>query len=161
MGFRDEKVRTVTAQCFFGAWIFGWVTAIFVPSALIALAELSPRSSGKGIIIGTFAVADQVSPAAKLGFGTLTAAFMLSARRFVAVRGIFAIALDVLLAVTATLLVLVLLPEQWSRGFGIGLTGTRFAPEATLIYLAGAFLSGLVFSLSEAKCSARTGNATG
>jgi hypothetical protein len=156
-----KRVRTVTAKCFFGAWIFGWVTAIFAPSVFIVLSELSPLATEKGILSGTIAVADEVAPAAKLGFGTFTAAFMLSARRFVAVRGIFAVALDVLLAVTAMLLVLALLPEQWSRGFGIGLMGTRFAPEATLIYLAGAFLSGLVFSLSEAKCSARTGNATG
>jgi hypothetical protein len=156
-----RKLRAVTPKCFFGAWIFGWVTAIFVPSALIVLAELSPLSSGKGILIGTFAVADEVAPAAKLGFGTLTAAFMLAARWVLPVRGISAVAIDMLLAGIAMLLVLVILPEQWSRGFGIGLTGTRFAPAATLFYSAGALLSGLVFSLSEAKCSAREGNATG
>jgi len=58
------------------------------------------------------------------------------------------------------LLVLALLPEQWSPGFGIGLMGRRFAPEVTIIYLAAALLSGLVFSLSEAKCLARRAKAT-
>ena len=155
-----KSVRTVIPKCLFAAWIFGWVTAVFVPSALIALAKLSPLAGGKGILSGTFAVADEVAPAAKLGFATLTGAFMLIPRRVLPVRGISAVGVDMLLAATAMLLVLALLPEQWSRGFGIGLTGTRFAPTATLIYLAGALLSGLVFSLSEAKCSTRTGNAS-
>ena len=135
--------------------------AIFVPSTLIALPELSLLSSGKGIIIGTFAVADQVSPAAKLGFGTLAAAFMLIARWLLPVRGVFAVASDMLLALMAMLLVLVTPPEKWSRGFGIGFTGTRCAPAAALIYSVGALLSGPVFSLAETKCSARAGNATG
>ncbi len=152
--------RTVTLKCFFGAWIFGWVTAIFVPSALIALAELSPLAAGKGILSGTLAVADEVAPAAKLGFGTLTAAFMLIVRWLLPVRGVSAVAIDMLLAVIVMLLILALLPEQWSRGFGIGLMGARFSPGATLIYLAGALLSGLVFSLSEARCSAPKGDAT-
>jgi hypothetical protein len=155
-----KNVSTLTPKCFFAAWIFGWVTAIYMTSALIALAELSPLAKGKGISSGTFAVADEVSPAAKLGFAALLAAFALMARWLSPMRNISAVACDMLLAVIAMLLVLALLPEQWSRGFGAGLVGSRFAPATTLIYLAGALLSGLVFSLSEARCSARTGRAT-
>jgi hypothetical protein len=153
--------RTVTPKCFFVAWIFGWVTAIYTPSALIALTQLSPLVAGRGILSGTFAVADEVAPAAKLGFAMLMAAFMLIARRLSPVRGFSAVALDMFLALTAMLIVLAFLPQDWSRGFGIGLMGMRFAPGATLIYVAGALLSGLVFSLSEAKCSARIDNAIG
>lgn len=107
-----------------------------------------------------FAVADEVAPAAKLGYATLVGVFMFAARRLWTDPGVAAVALDLCFAVVAMLLVLALLPEQWSRGFGIGLTERRFAPELTIIYLAGAFLSGLVFSLSEAKCLAQRANAT-
>jgi hypothetical protein len=101
------------------------------------------------------AVADEVAPAAKLLFGGLLALFTFVARRLVPLQSYSAVVLDMILALTSMLLVLALLPEDWSRGFGIGLVGTRFAPGATMIYAAGAILSGLVFSLSESKCSAR------
>ncbi|MGZ8311050.1 MAG: hypothetical protein ACXWUR_03205 [Allosphingosinicella sp.] len=138
------------------AWIFGWATAIYLPSALIALAGLSPEAAGKSFLAGIFAVADEVAPAAKIGFAILFAGSVLLAGRLAGVRGRAAVAADMLAAVLAMLLVLALLPPPWSRGFGIGLTGARFAPQATMIYLAGALLAGLVFSLSAAKCARRT-----
>jgi hypothetical protein len=52
-----------------------------VPSALIMLADLSPLAAGRGIVTGTLAVADEVVPAAKPGYATLVAVFMLTARR--------------------------------------------------------------------------------
>lgn len=156
-----KVARTTTPKCFFVAWIFGWVTAIFVPSLLIALTGLSPLAAGKNLLSGTIAVADEVAPAAKLAFGILLAGFALAARRLVKVRALLAAILDAGLALAAMILVIAALPQEWSRGFGIGLAGERFASLPTAIYAAGALLSGLVFSLSEARCLARSGGRTG
>lgn len=57
------------------------------------------------------------------------------------------------LGLLCMLLVLAFLPETWSQGFGIGLTGSRFVLLPTAIYLGGGFLSGVVFSISEANCA--------
>lgn len=148
--------RPTTPKCFFAAWIFGWVTAIYVPSALVAATGLSPVAEGKGFLAAIFAVADEVAPAAKIGFAVILAGLMLTARMLKGSRGMTALATDMVLAVVAMLVMLVALPLGWSRGFGIGLTGTRCAFDATMIYFAGALLSGMVFSISEARCLART-----
>ena len=153
--------RRTAPTCFFAGWIVGWATAIYVPSALIALTNLSPVVQGRTLLSGIFEVADEVAPAAKISFAVIFAVLMFVARRLTISRGFVAIAVDMLLASTAMLLTLAILPPDWSRGFGIGLTGTRFAPDVTAIYMAGALLSGLVFSLSEARCSARTFSANG
>ena len=148
--------RSTSLKCFFAAWIFAWVIAIFVPSILIAWAGLSPLAQGRGLPAAILAVADEAAPAAKIGFAFLMGLFLVLARKAIRTQNAVAVGADILLAVLAMLLMLALLPADWSRGFGIGMTGTRFAPAATLIYLAGAGLAGLAFSLSEAKCLRRT-----
>ena len=50
------------------------------------------------------------------------------------------------------MLLLAFLPEAWSRGFGIGLTGARFDPATLPWYLIGGAAAGLAFSLADAKC---------
>lgn len=145
-----------SAKCFFVGWIFSWVTAIYVPSLLIAITGFSPSSVQEGFLSSTFAVADEVAPAAKLSFAALLAAFVFVGRKVLSDTGYWAVALRMLSALAAMLLILTFLPATWSRGFGVGLTGMRFSPGATLIYVAGALLSGLVFALSEAKCLARS-----
>jgi hypothetical protein len=151
--------RSVPIRCFFAAWIFGWVIAIYLPSAVVALTGLSPVGAGRSIPSAIFAVADEVAPAAKLLFAGLFGGLVLAARKFSPVQGSPVIVLNMVLALAAMLLVVALLPPEWSRGFGIGLTGKRFALDATLIYAAGGLLSGLVFSLSEARCAARVAKA--
>ena len=148
--------RSTSLKCFFAAWIFGWVIAIYVPSLLLAATELSPLAQGRGLPAAILAVADEAAPAAKIGFAVLMGLFLFVARRLIRIQGAAAVAADTMLALLAMLLMLALLPADWSRGFGIGMTGTRFAPAVTLIYLAGAGLAGLVFSLSEARCLRRT-----
>ncbi|TSB01435.1 hypothetical protein [Sphingorhabdus contaminans] len=100
----------------------------------------------------TFKVADEVSPAAKLTYGSLFGAFLMLAR---AGGAGCKLSVNVLIGVASIALVVALLPEYWSRGFGIGLTGVRFDPLPTAIYLIGGVASGVVFSLTEKKCQSR------
>ncbi len=58
----------------------------------------------------------------------------------------------------AMVVTLALIPKSLSRGFGVGLTGARFAGATLPIYLCGGALGGVVFTLSRARCRAfRTG----
>lgn len=144
--------RTLTPKCFFVAWIFGWVMAIYVPSFLITAVGVSPLTTRNNFLSDVFAVADEVAPAAKLAFAIFFASFLILARKFGSAR---ATLVDMALGAAAMLLVIALIPQGWSRGFGIGLAGTRFAALPTAIYIGGGLLSGFVFSTSEARCRAR------
>lgn len=147
------SARLTTLKCLFTAWVLAWATAVYLPSLVIALLSLSPLASGGNLLLNTFEVADEVSPAAKLSYGFLFGAFVLSARACGAGRGL---SVNVPIGVVSIALVLALLPEYWSRGFGVGLNGMRFDPLPTAIYLIGGLASGVVFSLTEAKCQSRS-----
>ena len=114
--------------------------------------SLSPLASGGNLFLDTFEVADEVSPAAKLTYGFLFGALLMLARAGGAGRKL---SVDVSIGVASIALVVALLPEYLSRGFGIGLTGARFDPLPTAIYLIGGVASGVVFSLTEKKCLSR------
>lgn len=144
--------RPTSPKCFFIAWVLAWATAVYLPSLAITLLSLSPLPSGGNLFLDTFQVADEVSPAAKLTYAVLFGALVMSARAGGAGRGV---SINVLVGVISIALVVALLPEYWSRGFGIGLKGVRFEPLLTAIYLIGGFASGVVFSLLEAKCLSR------
>lgn len=148
-----KPTQISAAKCLFGAWIFGWVTAIYMPSFAIALLSLSPLATGESLFADAFQIADEVSPAAKLTFAILFGCFLVGMRLAGAKRRLSA---DALLGVISMMLVVVFLPENWSRGFGIGLNGIRFETVPTMIYLVGGFLSGIVFSFSEARCVLRS-----
>ena len=147
-----KSVRLPSVKCLFAGWVFGWVTAIYLPSFSIAVLSLSPLATGDNLFLDAFAVADEVSPAAKLAFAILFGGFLLIARLAGAHRWL----IDAALGVVSMLLVVAFLPEQSSRGFGVGLNGTRFDMLPTLIYVVGGFLSGVVFSFSAARCLARS-----
>ncbi len=149
------RSRRLSLKCVFIAWILGWVVAVYLPSALIAATGLSPLVEGRTLPMAIFAVADEVAPLAKIGFALLFGLFMFGARKLLAMRAVAAALADAALAAAAMLLTLALLPADWSRGFGIGLSGERFAPDATAIYLLGAVLAGILFSVSEGRCAAR------
>jgi len=146
--------QAILGRCFFTAWIFAWVAAIYVPSALIAWLELSPLAQGSGLG-GTLAVADEVAPPAKLAFGIIFGLLALVARVIPAPEGPARIGADMALAAATMAFTLALLPEGWSRGFGVALSGERFAPDLTAIYLGSALLAGFVFSAAQARCRAR------
>ncbi len=147
------SARPTSPKCFFIAWVLAWATAVYLPSLAIALLSLSPLPSGGNLLLDTFQVADEVSPAAKLAYAMLFSALVMSARVCGARRGM---SINVPISMISIMLVVALLPEHWSRGFGIGLNGVRFDPLTTAIYLIGGITSGVVFSLLEAKCLSRS-----
>lgn len=148
-----QSSGTSSPKCLFAAWIFGWVTAIYLPSFAIALLSLSPVVKGGNIFADAFAVADEVAPAAKLVFAFLFGSSLIAIRK---ARDVRRLLVDAALGVISMLLVVAFLPEYWSRGLGVGLNGTRFELLPTMIYISGGFLSGAVFSLSEARCESRS-----
>ncbi|CAA9535758.1 MAG: hypothetical protein AVDCRST_MAG91-3394 [uncultured Sphingomonadaceae bacterium] len=138
-------------RCVFLGLIMAWVVAIYLPSLLLPAVGLMPLAPGQSLPAATWALADEVAPLAKLAYAAILSTLLLGVRRL-ALNRIALIAADVALACIAMLAVLALLPEDWSRGFGVGLTGTRFAAGPTLVYLVGAAFSGFTFSLVEANC---------
>ena len=143
--------RPLRPRCMFIGLIMAWVVAIYVPSFLLPALGLTSLAPGRSLAAAAWAMADEVAPLAKLGYAAFLSTLLLGARRL-PLAGIALAAADVALACTAMLVVLALLPEDWSRGFGIGLTGTRFATGPTLVYLVGAAFSGFTFSMVEANC---------
>ena len=148
-----RSTHRTTPKCFFLAWIFGWVTGIFVPSGLIVAAALSPLVEGNNLLGDVFDVADEVAPAAKLSFAFIFAILLMLARLLSYTR---AACIDSSIGAASMILVLALLPADWSRGFGVGLTGSRFAALPTLFYILGGLLSGAAFSFFEARCERRS-----
>lgn len=147
-----RPTHSIRPKCFFIALIAGWVAAIFLPSALIAAAGLSPLAAGRNLAAATIEVADEVAPAAKIGFALLFAALLYA--RWLWAPGP-ALPADILTGCVAMLTVLALLPRGWSRGFGIGLAGSRFDPTLAAIYLFSGALAGLCFHLAERRCGRR------
>ena len=145
-------MQPVRPKCFFVALVLAWVVAIYVPSAAIAAAGLSPLAEGRNFAAAVWAVADEVAPAAKIGFAVLLG-FLLFVRR--RLGSSLALPADIVLASASMLLIVALLPRAWSRGFGVGLAGIRFDPAPLAIYLAAAAFAGLVFHFSETRCLRR------
>jgi hypothetical protein len=142
----------IRPKCFFVALSAGWAVAIFAPSATIAAAGLSPLAAGRNLAAATIEVADEVAPAAKLGFALVFAVLLYVRRRWTRVPALPA---DMLIGGVAMLATLALLPEPWSRGFGIGLAGDRFDPILLAVYFLGGALAGLAFRLAETRCLRR------
>ncbi|HEX9948087.1 MAG TPA: hypothetical protein VGA98_11150 [Allosphingosinicella sp.] len=143
----------IRPKCFFIALIGGWVVAIFLPSLVVAAAGLSPVAAGRNLAAATIEVADEVAPAAKIGFALLFALLLYARRRWNRVPPLPA---DILIGSAAMLVVLALLPLQWSRGFGIGLSASRFDPPLLAAYFLGGALAGLAFHLAEKRCLRRS-----
>lgn len=140
-------------KCFLIALISAWAAAIYVPSLAVAAAGLSPLASGRSLPAAVWAVADEVAPAAKIGFALLFV-LLLAARRRLLPRP--AVPADMILGAAAMLAVVAVLPQNWSRGFGIGLAGARFDPAPLALYLLSGALAGLVFNRIEAGCRRRS-----
>ncbi|MDG2532357.1 hypothetical protein P6144_01750 [Sphingomonas sp. HITSZ_GF] len=141
-------MRLTGLRCSGPAWLFGWVTAVFLPSLLIAF----ERRGLEGLPGHSWKVADDVGPFAKLLLGgLLMLCFWLATRVRVGPLALWA----ALGGLAAMALSLALIPAGYSRGFGIGLTGARFDPAILPWYAIGAVAAGCVFALALARCRAR------
>ena len=145
-------MQPIRPRCFFVALVAGWAVAIFLPSLIVAAAGLSPLAAGRNLAAATIEVADEVAPAAKIGFALLLGALLYARRKWTAAPALPA---DLLIGCAAMLAVLAFLPLPWSRGFGIGLSGSRFDPALLAIYLAGGALAAVAFHLGERRCLRR------
>lgn len=148
-------MQPIHPRCFFIALIAAWVLAIYLPSLVIAAAGLSPLAAGRNLAVATLDVADEVAPAAKIGFALLLSLLLYARRRWPALPAVPA---DVAIGGLAMSATVAFLPQAWSRGFGIGIAGNRFDPVLLAIYLSCAALAGLVFHFSEKRCLRRAGD---
>jgi hypothetical protein len=147
--------RTNRLRCFFLAATLAWAVAIFLSSALIAFAGLSPLTPGKSAPHAVWAVADEVAPFAKIGFILVLAPLLWAVDR--RLRAPWATVANMAAGCAAMLLTLLFLPQSYSRGFGIGLTGMRLDAVPLAIYLVSGAVSGLAFGASHANCRRRIG----
>lgn len=155
-----DPARMTSFRCAGPAWVIGWAVAVFLPSAIIAFAGISAHSRpiGSGFAhLGatTFAVADEVGPAAKLLLGALLAGLWFGAARLRPTTPVQAVAANVAAGVAAIIGALLLVPADYSRGFGVGLTGARLDPHTLPVYLLGGIAAGLAFTQSLRRCARR------
>lgn len=153
-------------RCYFSSWIAAWAVAVFLPSAAIAYLGLSESATDIGIgfnnlLATTWKVADDVGPLAKIMTGTLLALFSVVAFA-VLPRNSLAHTLSCASAgLLAIVLTLLLIPAEYSRGFGIGLTGARIDQNTLPIYAVCGLISGLVLRAVNHRCSGRQATGAG
>ncbi len=143
-------------RCFLPAWIGAWAVAVFLPSAILAYAGISPAAPAidtglHHLPASTWKVADDVGPAVKLMMGGILLIGFLSLVQFRHVRYPAAILIG-LVAVAATA---ALVPASLSRGFAFALTGAWFDWTTTPIYAIGGICAGLTFVASFSHCRRR------
>lgn len=155
-------------RCWLMALLSGWVTMVFLSSALIVLLGVPNAMTRSGVghpgaIPATWRVADEMAPAAKLLLVALFAALLwlgerwsrAGAPRHVPPSRWTPYAVNVALGVAAMALTLALVPAAFSRGFGVGLTGARFDPAVLPLYLVSSALGAVVYTVSLIRCRAR------
>lgn len=144
-------------RCTLTALLAAWVTMVFGASLLMAAFRPGPApiETVQDLARVVWQGADDIGPAVKLLLIVLFAVQMLGGRRRNPPRDGNRIDLNALLGAMAMLYTIALIPESYSRGFGVGLTGRRFDPAVTAIYLLAGALGGIVFTVSRARCRSR------
>ena len=143
-------------RCTLAALLAAWVTMVFGTSLLMAAFGPGPgpttlQELGRAVWKG----ADDIGPAVKLLLIVLFALQQLGGRRrdpkLGSERSLLA---GGILGAFAMLYTVALIPRSYSRGFGVGLTGSRFDLAVLPIYLCAGVLGGVVFTLSRERCRA-------
>jgi hypothetical protein len=143
-------------RCTLTALLAAWVTMVFGASLLMAAFGPGPGPTGlQKLARAGWQGADDMGPAVKLLLIALFALLVLGGRRVEPQRAWQRLAVDAMLGAMAMLFTLALIPESFSRGFGVGLTGARFDSAVLPIYLCAGALGGIVFTLSRARCRSR------
>lgn len=141
---------------------------VFVSSALIVVWAVPNTMAQGGVghpatIAAIWRVADEMAPAAKLLLVALFAVLFWFGERWPRAGTPWhqppsarkRCALNIVLGVAAMVLTLALVPVDFSRGFGVGLTGARFDPAVLPVYLLSGALGAIAFTFSVARCRAR------
>lgn len=128
--------------------VLAWLVALYVPALLIAA---TTNIGAANPFVAMWELTDAVDIIVKLGFALVFSAFVM-AGRLIPLGPRTRMIADALLGVAAMALLLALIPADWSRGFGIGLTGARFDPATLPSYLFGGLLAGLLFTTADARC---------
>jgi hypothetical protein len=137
-----------------------WAVAVFLPSAAIAYLGISESAAEIGmgfnhILSTTWKVADDVGPFAKLMIGTLLALLSVVAFAVTPRNSLTRTVACAFAGVLATVLTLLFIPAQYSRGFGAGLTGVRIDQNTLPIYALCGLISGVVLRVVHQRCSSR------
>lgn len=140
----------MSLRCFLAGWIPAWAVAVFLPSAVIAYLGISDAAAAIGtgwdrLPASTWKVADDVGPAVKLMIGGLMLIGFLGLGRVRTLTGWGRYASSMAIGAGAVALTIDLIPKSLSRGFATALTGSRFDPTTTPIYLLGGAIGGLLF----------------
>ncbi|MDX2209059.1 MAG: hypothetical protein SFV20_01730 [Sphingopyxis sp.] len=134
-------------KCWLGGLLAVWVVQIFGTSAMLA----GMNAGTLPALATVWQLADEVGPVAKIAFVAVLAVLLAATRR----RDYSApeqIILWAGISGLAVLMVLALLPADFSRGFGIGFSGVRFASATLPIYIGGAVVGGMVGAVVERRC---------
>ena len=135
-----------SVKCWLGGLLVAWVVQIFGTSMLVAIGWHDAVT-----LSAIWAVADDVAPFAKISF-ILILALLVAPLRQRELPWPADIVWWAGASIAAVLLVLALLPQHLSRGFGIGLTGSRFDPSLLPSYLIAGFLAGCAGALLRRRC---------
>jgi hypothetical protein len=157
---QDDRSQAGDVRCALTALLAAWVAMVFGTSLLMAaFGPLGPGpASVQELARAVWKGADDMGPGVKLLLIVFFGVQMLGGKRRDPPRPEHGIVLEALLGAFAMLMTLALIPEPYSRGFGVGLTGARFDGATLPIYLCGGALGGVVFTLSRERCRAfRTG----
>ena len=147
------------------ALLVAWVVLVFGTSALLVLASpLHFKPYSPQVLVNffrtTWEVADEVGPVVKISLILLFTLLIVTSEKLVEPQRATTYAARALVAVLTTVAVLGALPAAYSRGFGIGLTGTRFDDRTIWVYLLGAVLSGVAYQYSLQKQQSQLGRSS-
>lgn len=149
-----SKKSPQSLKCFGTAWVIGWAVAVFLPSALIALSQIHNDLSE--LLPTTWRIADEVGAFVKISIGLVFLALCWSFSKIGlsgTARNLTAYSAAGILAIVTPLL---FMPESYSRGYGVGLTGVRLDPHVLVCYLAGAIAAGTALFFSFNRCQTQT-----
>lgn len=139
---------------FLKSLLFSWVAIVFGTSMLIAAFAPIPIKQYQAQPVLNYLqqcweIADEMGPVVKLSIIALFSVLIYLFKNYtLRHHNLLAYVTAVVIAISTILIVLAFLPASYSRGYGIGLTGTRFDMAMLPYYLSGALLGGIVFPFS-------------
>jgi hypothetical protein len=148
-------------RCTLGALLAAWVTMVFGSSTLLAVAGLGGPAHVAGgsqvsIARAVWEVADNVGPAGKIQLILVFAVLTIAVRAWRSDREmLIQFGVHAALGAAAMCVTLATIPAGLSRGFGLGLTGTRLDPVTLPYYLLSGVAGGVAYMLAERRCLTR------